>query len=110
MGCESSKLVMLPLAKISGMRFAQFQGHAWVLREGQWEGPFWVVHHDVSANYMNEGKMEFAKFGHVRLKNCMSLSLSNVLTAHQWARFCMRNHLGVAHPEILYHVLPTKNS
>ena len=34
---------------------------------------FKFVHHNVTANGMNEGKMEYAKFGEVGLKNYVSL-------------------------------------
>lgn len=59
---------------------------------------FEFVHHNVSANEMNNGKMEYTKFGKVGLNNHDHVNLphSTVLQkAHQWARFCMKKHFGV---------------
>lgn len=45
------------------------------------EENFEFVHHNVFANNMNEGKLEYAKFIKVSLKNHASLSHSNILRA-----------------------------
>lgn len=37
------------------------------------EDHFEFVHHNVFAEDMNEMKMKYAKFGNVRLNNCVSL-------------------------------------
>ena len=59
-----------------------FLGDGWVLHE---EEHFWFVHPNVSTEDMNEGKLEYAKFGKVGLNNHVSLSPSNILQrAHQW--------------------------
>lgn len=51
------------------------------------------MHHNVSANDMNEGKMEHVKFGKMELNICVSLSHSNILQrAHQWPYFCMEKY------------------
>ena len=64
---------------------------------------FEFVHHNVSADDMNEGKMEYAKFGRMGLKNLVSLSHNNILQcAHQWARFCMKKHVGDSLPGMFF--------
>jgi hypothetical protein len=69
------------------------------------EKHFEFVHHDVSAHDMNEGKMEYAKFGKVGFNNYVNLSHSNILQrAHQWTRFRMRKHLGVTFLGTLFHM------
>lgn len=40
---------------------------------------FEFVHHNMSADDMNVGKMEYTKFGKVGLKNHVSLSHNNIL-------------------------------
>lgn len=42
------------------------------------EGHYEFVHHNVSANDMSEGKLEYAKFKKVGLNNRASLSHSNI--------------------------------
>lgn len=43
------------------------------------EEHFEFVHRNVSAEDMNDGKMEYTKFGKVGLNNCVILSHSNIL-------------------------------
>lgn len=60
------------------------------------EKRFEFVHHNVSANDMNVGKLEYTKFGKVGLNNHVSFSHSSILQmVHQWACFCMKKPLGV---------------
>ena len=55
------------------------------------EENFEFVHHNVFANNMNEGKLEYAKLKNISLNNCVSLSHSNILQrAHQRACFCIK--------------------
>lgn len=69
------------------------------------EEHFEFVHNNVSTHDMNEGKMEHAKFGRMGLNNHVGLSHSNVFQrAHQWARFCMKKHLGATLPAMLVHM------
>lgn len=66
---------------------------------------FKFVHHIVSANDMNEAKMEYAKFGKVGLKNCVILSHNNILQrAHYLARFRMKKHPCVSLCKTLFHM------
>ena len=54
---------------------------------------------------MNEGKMEYVKFGRAKLNNRVSLSYSNIFQrAHQWACFRMKKYLGVTHARTLFHI------
>lgn len=54
---------------------------------------------------MNDGEMEYAKFGKVGLNNQVSLShIRNSQRAHQWARICMKKHLVVTLIATLYHI------
>lgn len=40
---------------------------------------FEFVHHNVSADDMNEGKLEYAKVGKVDLNNCVGLSHGSII-------------------------------
>lgn len=52
------------------------------------EEHFEFVQHNVLANYMNDGKLEYAKIGHVGLNNSVNVSHSNILQrVHQWFVF-----------------------
>ena len=69
------------------------------------EESFEFVHHNISAEDMNDGKLEYVKLGKVGLNNRVSLPHSDVLQrAHQRVRFHMTKHLGVALPGTLYHM------
>jgi hypothetical protein len=69
------------------------------------EKHFEFVHHNVSMDDMNDGKLEYTKFGKVNLNNCVSLSHSKILQrAHQWAHCCMKKHLGATLPNNLFHM------
>ena len=51
---------------------------------------FEFVHRIVSAEDMNEGKLEYVKFGKVGLNKRVSPPHINILQRmHQWARLCM---------------------
>ena len=66
---------------------------------------FKFIHHNVFAQDMNDGKLEYAKFGKIGLNNSVCPSHSNTLQrAHQWAHFRMKKHLGVTLPGTLYHI------
>ena len=68
-----------------------FKGIVGYCMKDNMEEHFEFVHHNVSTNDMNQGTMEYAKFGKVRLNNYVGLSHSNILQrAHQWACFCMK--------------------
>ena len=57
---------------------------------------FEFVHHNVSTNEMNNGKMEYTKFGKVGLnKHVNSPHIIVPQKAHQWVRFRMKKHFGV---------------
>lgn len=59
------------------------------------EKHFELVHRNVIADDMNEGKMKHVEFEKVGLNNHVSLSHSNILqSAHQHALLRMRKHLG----------------
>ena len=46
------------------------------------------MHQNVSVDDMNEGKIEYAKFGKVGLNNCVSSPHHNILQrVHQWGVF-----------------------
>jgi hypothetical protein len=52
---------------------------------------------------MNDGKLEYVKSRKVGVKNRVSVLHSNILQrAHQWARFCMKKHLGAILPSTLF--------
>ena len=65
------------------------------------EEHFECVHHHVSSYNMNEGTMEYAKFGEVNLKNRVSLNDSNSL---ERAQFHMEKPSGISLPGILFHM------
>ena len=49
------------------------------------------MHQNASVDDMNEGKINYAKFGKVGLNNHVSFSHHNILhMVHQWANFCMK--------------------
>ena len=69
------------------------------------EEHFEFVHHNVLAEDMNDGQMEYVKFGEVGMNNRVSLSHSNILQRpHQWAQFHMKKHLGVLFLTLVLHV------
>ena len=69
------------------------------------EEQFEFVHHNVCADGVNEDKLEYAKFGKVGLNNHVSLSHSIILQmTHQWGSFSHEKHLGVIHPNTLFHM------
>ena len=73
------------------------------------EEHFEFVHCNVYAEDMNVGHMEYAKFGNVGLNNHVNLSHSNILQhAHQWARFHVKQHLGVSLPGTLFHMCKSR--
>lgn len=58
------------------------------------EEHFEFVHHNVSAEDMNDSKMEYVKLGKASLNNHVSFSYSNILQmAHQWAQFHTKKYL-----------------
>jgi hypothetical protein len=76
---------------VEGEGFAYpFKGMVMYYMKVNGEEHFKFVQHNVCAEDMNDGKMEYAKFGKVGLNNGVSLSHSNILQrAHQRARFCI---------------------
>lgn len=57
---------------------------------------FEFVYHDLSANDMNEDKLEYTKCGRIGLNIWVSLFHINILQrAYQCAQFRMKRHLGV---------------
>lgn len=78
-----------------------FKGMIWYCMKDNGGEHFEFVHHNVSADVMNEGKLECAKFGKVGLNNRLSLSHSNIL---QRTYFCMKKQLGLTLPDILFHM------
>lgn len=63
------------------------------------------VHHIVLVKDMNNGKLEYVKFGKVGLNNCASPLDSNIFQkAHQWPHFHKKNHLGATLPRTSLHM------
>lgn len=59
------------------------------------EEHFEFVHHNVSADDVDEDKLHYAKFKNVGLDNHVNFSHSNISQrAHQWACFRVKKHLG----------------
>lgn len=82
-----------------------FLGVVGCCMKGNGEEQFEFVNHNVSADDMNKGKLEHAKFGKVNLNNHVSLSHRSILPrAYQWARFCMKKHLGFTLPGTFFHM------
>lgn len=95
--------------KLTDKGLHTFRGMLGYCMQDNGEGHFEFVHH-MSAEDMNDRKMEYVKFGKVGLSNYMSLSYSNILQrAHKWARFRMKNHLGTTLPETLCHMYRVVN-
>ena len=59
----------------------------------------------VSADDLNEGKSEYARFGKVGLTVMwVSFIVTFLQMAHEWACFQMKKHLGVTLPNTLFHM------
>lgn len=87
-GMWNLRRVMLCHARSWGMKDCRPLWGQFGCTKDNMEEHFKFVHHNVSPYHMNEGKMEYTKFGKTSLKNRVSLSHSYILQrAHQWARF-----------------------
>lgn len=63
------------------------------------------MHHNVLAEDINDGKLEYAKVEKDSTNNCVSLSHNNIFQkAHQWASFRMKKRLGIIVPKTLFHM------
>lgn len=93
MGCESTPachVVSCERLRDEGLHI--FLGMVGYSMKNNMEEHFEFVHCNVYAEDMNEGHMEYAKFGNVGLNNHANLSHSNILQhAHEWAHFHMKN-------------------
>ena len=95
-------LTLFPL-QMEGLH--TFKGMIGYHMKVNWEEQFEFIHHNVCTYDMNEGKLEYVKFGKVGLNNHVSLSHNIILQrAHQWSCSHMKKHLGVILPNILFYM------
>ena len=96
---------VVPCKRLRDKELHTFLGMVGYCMKDNMEEHFEFVHHNVSSYDMNEGKMEYAKFSKVSLKNHVNLFDSNILQwAHQRARFHMEKHPGISLLGVLFHM------
>ena len=94
---------VVPCKKLRDEGLHTFKGMLGYCMKDNGEAHFEFVHHNILADDMSDGKMEYENFGKVGLNNHMSPSHSNILQrAHQWSHFHMKKHLGATLPGTLY--------
>lgn len=95
-----------PMQKVEGQGIAYLEEYGWAVHwKNSGEEHFEFVHDNVLVEVMNDGTLEYAKVEKVGLNNHVSLLRSNILhQAHRWARFCIKEHLGVTLPDTPFHM------
>lgn len=90
--------------KLGDEGFHTFLGMVGHCMKDSGEDCFEFAHHNVSFDDIIGGKLTYAKFGKVGFKNRVNLTHSHIQRAYQWAKLCMKKHLGVSFLGTSFHM------